>query len=695
MSTRFPGRAAIAARIAALTAVAAATLIASATATAGRPQPAAVDAGRAVRLVPADAARPAAQPDPGLVDIELEAFDGDAFPPEGWRTFDNDALARRREETYVWGQADCDLPDGAGNRFAAWSVGGGRLGAGLLCGVEYEEPTESWLVREGIDASAFAGGLVVSFDIRFDVPPWVERSPTDPDYVPPPVRVCGSTTTPGSFNCRGVFGPAGSEGQWLSTGESPVVLRTTAGQADAAIAFIHTDGEPDGLYSGVMIDNVRIQGLGEPPEPSPTPVGHVPSATPVPPTSVPTIPPTPYTPRDALRAYLPVAQRAYDALVDAPGVVPTALPGRADVVFGTDVDGTGRVENAGHRFDFGIRRLCAKESWYDVAPGTTVRWQWYQFNPGQQRFDEIPGEPLNSSEVAQTAQGFASQCIRYVDPEGGEVPVPANRYKVAVYLRGEAYPIASGVAEVVGGSGPQPTAGPSPTPKPLPEGCSDPLLNGDFEAGPGNGWIERTPSGEPIIRTEVALESTYAALFGRHLGSQESLASSVIVDTLPADRIESAELRFALAIVTDETTGNGVNDDLFAVGVINEALTIDVVAAVSEESFAPQQWRGLTADMTEAFEQRPEYERVALGFVTQQSPANATNFIVDNVVLEICLTSGQRLELPLDGGSFGGPGGALDLDVADALAAIGRADVLSERLEGRAPLPDGWRPSVR
>lgn len=697
MITRRPGRAGIAARIAILALAAFAAAAAAATAAAGPTPPSSVAPGdgEAVWLEPAAAgARPAAQPDPGLVEIELQAFDGDAFPPEGWRTFDNDALARRREETYVWGTADCDLPAGLGNRFAAWSVGGGRLGAGLLCAAEYDQPAESWLVREGIDASAYAGGLVVSFDIRFDVPPWVERSPTDPDYVPPPVRVCGSTSTTGSFNCRGIFGPPGTEGRWLNTGENPVVLRTTAGQADAAVAFIYTDAEPDGLFSAAMIDNVRIQGLGEPPEPTATPEGHVPTVTPVPTTPVPTVPPTPFTPRDAQRAFLPVAQRAYDLVADSPGVVPTALPGRVDVVFGTDVDGTGRVDNAGYRFDFGIRRLCAKESWYDVAPGTTVRWQWYQYNGGAGRFDEIPGEPLNSSEVAQTAQGFASQCIRYVDPDGGEIPVPANRYKVAVFLRGEAFPMASGVAEVVGGSGPVPTAGPSPTPKPLPEGCSDPLVNGDFETGPGNGWVERTPSGEPIIRTEIALESTYAALFGRHLGSQESLASAVVLDTLPADRIESVELRMALAIITDETTGNGTNEDLFAMGVINEALTIDVVAAISEESFPPRQWRGITVDMSEAFQRRADFERVALGFVTQQSASSATNFIVDNVVLEICLTSGQRLTIPLSGAQRV-PVGDVAMDVADALRHLDRADVGRAPLAERALLPEGWRTSVR
>lgn len=642
-----------------------------------------------------DMSGPAAQPDPGLTEIELQTFDGEPFPPEGWRTFDNEALARRREETYTWGPADCDLPTTAANVFAAWSVGGGRLGADLLCSADYTEPVESWLVRDGIDASGFEGGLLVSFDIRFDVPTWVERSPSDPAYVPPPVRVCGSTATAGSYGCRGISAPAGSEGRWVTTGPNPVALTMTAGQERAAIAFIYTDAVPDDLYSGAMIDNVRIQGRSAAVAPSPTPIGQVPTETGIPPTAVPTAVPTTFTPRNGQRAFMPFAIRSHDLVDDSPGVVPTALPGRVDVTFGTNVDGTGRVENASDRFDFGIRRLCAKEAWFDLAPGTQVRWQWYQYSIDRKRFDEIPGDQLNSAEVAQTSQGFANQCIRYVSPAGDEVPVPSNRYKVAVFLRGEAIPMASGVAEVLPGSGPQPTAGPSPTPKPLPEGCSDPLINGDFEDGPGVGWVERTPSREPIIRDEQALNSTYAALFGRHLGFQESMISTVVLDTLPADQIESVELKFALAVVSDETVGDSQNDDVFGVGVANEALTIDLVGAISEETYPLSQWQGLTVDMTAAFTKRTDFDRVSLGFVTQQSPADATNFIVDNVVMEFCLKSGQRLQVPVGRGPAILGGGPIDVDLAAALAGGESGAVRAVPLADRPALPMGWRTSTR
>jgi len=646
-------------------------------------------AGADAHAGPAAPAR-AVQPEPGITEVESQNFDGDTFPPEGWRTFDNEALARRREETYTWGRADCDLPVGAGNRYSAWGVGGGRLGDALLCGVEYDQPVESWLVREGIDASGFAGGLLVSFDIRFDVPTWVERSPSDPAYVPPPVRVCGSSATAGSFSCRRIFGQPGTEGRWVTTGANPVVLNMVAGQDSAAIAFIYTDSQPDGLYSGVMIDNVRIQGVSEAVAASPTPTGQQPTPTDPATTAVPTVAPTSFTPRDSQRAYLPAVIRSYDKVVDSPGVVPTALPGRVQVEFGTNVDITGRVENAGNRFDYGIPRLCAKQSWYDMPPGTSIRWQWYQYNAGAQRFDTIPGEQLNGSEVAQTPEGFANQCIRYVS-EGTDVPVPANRYRVEVFLRGEAIPMAAGVAEVVGASGPQPTAGPSPTPKPLPEGCSDPLINGDFEAGPDLGWIQRTPSGEAIIRTEAVLSGTFSALLGRHLGAQEALISAVNVATLPAEDIEHVEVKFRLGMVTDETLGNGVHDDLFVLGVVNDANTMDNLPALSEETLAPSgSARTITGDITQLFIERPDYPQVAFAFLTQQSATSATNFIVDDVVLDFCLTSGQIVRVALETPPTVLGAGPIAFD----RSAVGQAWPGSWGA-GAAALPEGWRPSIR
>lgn len=617
-------------------------------------------------LVPVAAAASRTAQEPGVDVIEELDFDDGIFPPAGWQTYQQ-GIDDPEQETYVWGLQDCDLPSLPGNVYAAWTSGGGRLGAELLCGQAYEEPVNSWLLRDPIDATDYAGGLRIHMRVKLDMPEWADTG--DPAQPPPPFRVCTTRNEDGDLRCRQITGPEG----WLTTGDSPPVFEWSAGLPEVRVLLVYVDQEPSGEHVGVYVDELKIEGLGEAGAETPTPgspTAVVPTNTPRPGEPTPA-PPT--SEPDQPTIYLPRLARNDD---QEPGPVPTAMPGAAAVIFGTRVDGTGQVEDPGYVFGE-IDRLCAKESWMDLPVGTDFGWRWFQQDPVSGDFVRIDSPDLDKTIQAEESQGFASQCIQYGDPDtGAPVPVPDGVYRVSVFLRGEDVPSVTRDARVLGGEGPTPaptgvpTAGPTPTPDtgpypPFPEGCSAPLVNANFEQGPGVGWDERTPNGDPIIREFAeAVEGDYIAMFGRFPGRQEVLISESWRQLVPDAELESATLRFKVAILTDEVP-NGQPDDLFGVGVLNETNDLDVALGISEESFAPNTWQQIAdQDITEYFLERAGYPTGTLAWISESSASEVTNFLLDDVELEVCTTSGERFVLPLSAPQSGDAGSAAPLRVS-------------------------------
>lgn len=610
-------------------------------------------------------------------EIELQDFEGDDFPPPDWSTWDNDAPEGGSEETYTWGIQDCDTPSDTLGLKAAWSVGGGRLGAELLCGGNYDQPARSWLMRSGIDSTIFPSGIQVNMRFKVDIP-------LDEAF-----QICASTESATTIACSNPLEP--TPGRWLSF-RDPIVFARAGGLENAAIFLRYEDPSPSGGETGVYVDDVLIEGLTGEAQPTvtSTPIdgpSPEPTASRPPPTD-----PGPLGPR----IFLPYVVDQHNAGTD-PVKPPTASPGRLAVEFAEDflVDGT--AITPGPRFSYGIVQLCAKQSWFDVMVGREIRRQWSAWNGSE--FRPLGGPDLNNALAVPTTNGFFEQCVQWEDVDRSPVPVPLGRYRVELFHGASTEPAASGIAEVLGSDPatsvpgtPVPTTTPTtaptgPPPTPEPGDCFDPVENGDFEAGPGEGWIERTVAVGGLIREERAFDgSRFGALFGTVLGIQETLQGQRAIPNRAEDAIEAATLRFVLLMVSEETAGAGAEDDVFGVCVGGNTDTdVECIARASEDTWPRGSWIAVEQDVTDYFVVRDNFDTSTLLFIAQTNATLTTNFAMDNVELEICLTGGERIIVPLDGVStFDGPSAPYRIgdELSESVPALRSAPEPSIQSEG-------------
>jgi len=471
---------------------------------------------------------------------------------------------------------------------------------------------------------------------------------------PEAFQICASTEDPATIACSR---PTDTTPRWFDGFETPLRFPRSAGLADAALVFIYLDASPTGGNTGAYIDDLVIEGVVEDapptvPAPSESPV-------PTPDATATRTPSGTAEPRDGRTALLPLAVSGF-GLDELPHPLPTAERGRLMVEFGTQVTEDGTVVGRGSRFAFGITTLCAKQSWEDLPVGTVLRRQWSgDLGSG---FEPLGDSELNNAQPVRGESGYVAQCIGYVNPDGGTVPIPVGRYRVELFVGDAEVPSAAAVAAVESdaattepppptpGTPPAPTVTPTEEPEPTPGGCTDPIENGDFESGPGVGWTESTAAAGGLIRTERPHPSggTYSALFGTVPGVQELLTANRRIRNLGPDELDAVSLRFDLLMITDETAGAGEETDLLAVCLGGDSPSdIKCVARASEDTWPPAAWVPVSQDMTEAFYPAPGFTNSRLVFVGQSNDTLITNYALDNVSLEICTVGGALMSIPL------------------------------------------------
>lgn len=629
---------------------------------ADRPAPLAVRAGLtagdglpladavAVEPLGAGVARPARRHQGGAVPVAEEGFEGD-FPPAGWTTFD----LRTRSggtENYTWGNQELIVALPAqgrpgGDLKAPWAIGGGRLGASLAPGSNYDQPLASALVYGPFDASDFDGGVQVDFLAYLDGPvDAVDGSLTS-------FGVCVTTPDPNNTPCRGLIvrpdATTDLRKRWLSLRE-PMKFPLAAGLPSVSVYFLARDDTPTGAHTGSLIDNVRIEGLSSSVPTATLEPGETPPPTTVPRTPVPEATLPPATP-DGRVAFLPLSARGVDKDVMAP-VQPTGLPGTVDVGFGTGVQPDGSLVGRSRRFGR-IERLCSVQRWSGVPIGTRMGVQWYESNGSRWNAIVLPSgnEDLNPVIQVGVENGGLQQCIYYDDG----TPIAPGRYRVAVFLRGETVAWGDEVAEVTGDGSAEPTPGgptpvPSATPK-LPDNCQNPVVNGDFELA-GEGWQGAARNGHELLRTP-GFASGIAAQLGGYDDAEDILLNTGRIDALPAEEIEAVTVRWAIGIDGTETRGNGDDADRFLIGVEGDdadhrrALFLSEDTAVDGALIPLQRWFPLQATMTDLWAKGDGYTTARLLLAARTNAANPTYFGVDNVAVEYCRKTGERVGLPV------------------------------------------------
>lgn|GEM_PF-5154471 len=584
----------------------------------------------------------------GAVPVVEEDFEGD-FPPEGWTTYDL-RVAQGQQENYTWGNQDVLLAAPApgrpgGGLKAPWSIGGGRLGANLSPGSNYDQPVATDLVYGPFDATDFDGGVQVNLLLYLDGP--VGFLPNGTNEVVLSFRVCASTPVPTELRCYSLNYRSGDgtdlRKRWLSL-QDPLKFPFAAGLPAARIYFRVEDATPTGTHTGSLIDNVTIEGLSSSVPTATLEPGVTPSATRLRETPAPSetpaseATPPPATPDGSSRAYLPIAVNNVDKDIMAPSQ-PTALPGSVVVGFGTNVLNDGTLVGQGTRFGR-IFQLCSAQRWTGLPVDTLMSVQWYEDVAG--RWQKIilsdGNERLNPTTKTTAASGFLSECVNAADGSALE----PGRFRVAVFLRGEAVAWADEVAEVTGNSGPGPTPSAVPT---LPANCQNPVVNGDFELG-GEGWSGRALNGHELLRTP-GFQSRFAIDLGGYDNAEDILVNSGKIETLPLEDIASVQIKLALGMLGNETRGNGDNADKFFLGVVGDAPTDQAAQWLSEDSpvggqlLPLGQWVPLSVDLKDLWAKRDGFNSAQIFFGATTNGSNPMAFGLDNVAVEYCRTTGE------------------------------------------------------
>ncbi len=582
--------------------------------------------------------------------VEEQGFEDANFPPEGWEIFDNISDTSGAGSVNGWSRQICQAWAGDAS---AWSVGGGSQGSQLTCGGGFTQAQDNELRYTHIDASNFPEGLQVDF--RF----WVDwRVQDQGDVINNGFLACVRAVPGTDGNCvyfRDTPENPTPRKRWLGP-SAPLVFKQAANRPDAEVFFRFMDTAPDGAHSGVFIDNVVISGLAEAPTTTPTTVA--PTATRTPTRTATPGPSLTPTPRPASIIHLPMAMK--DADKDDPAMFPPPVASSATVEFGIEVQEDGTVVGKATQFQFGIMRLCSKMSWFGFTAGTQMRWQWYQWDGSA--FAEIPGAlngTIDAGEADWVRRCAASQ------QNGVPVPIPVNRYKVAVFVGDSSEPIGSGIAEVLDGPVPgQPTYTPTWTPQPTIAAsvtptakpgestrCEQPFENGDFERGPSVGWTLETNATQTDISRVIVRGSTidpnfpvpggeWLAVLGGGVNVRDGLYTP-LWDLPEASTIISATLTYYMGISTEETV-NGTNDDIVAplfLNQDNERIQVPD-SGISEENVTHDRWYRFRHDVTQLMTQRDGWNRARLIFVSSNSAAVPSVHLLDEVRLEMCVRTG-------------------------------------------------------
>jgi len=594
-------------------------------------------------------------------------FEDPAFPPGDWTLLDNVNGKTGRESRHAWSRQTCERDAATGGEASAWCSGGGLDGAKNACGENIGLGTEPWLQHPGFDISAYPAGIQIDLMAMLDTPVGKRV-----------LYVCAAPEGSTNFDCATLALPNEQlRARWLTL-QTPIYLANTAGLSTVQVAFVFNDKDGAGDYPGIFIDNVRIEGLSEPPataEASPTTTRR-PTSTRTPTrvrfTATPTARPT----QSKLRAYLPFLSMNKVGIEDH----------WIGITFGSEIGDENHVANPGKQFQFGTMSLCGEIAWGGFSPSTELRWQWYRRVNGV--FEEIPSATLNGSVVvSDEPEHFVSaNCLAAVE-DGAPAPLPVNDYKLSVFIEPETSAFNSETVaitdEVPPGKtpiGPRPTAGPtgrpSATPKATPGGehCQN-VDNADFERGPSTGWSLRTNVDPPndtvervirlssdVIQTPPEQLGEYLAVLGGGENVQDNLLSSEF--PLPeASEIVSATLNFDFLMFTDETR-DGTNDDV-AVGFFmnqdGQAVAIPGTG-ISEENIDPSRIYTLRdpVDVVSLVTKRDGWTSAQLGFQSANSDADVSFHVFDNIVFALCTRSllglpvGWSARVPL-GGAFSLP----------------------------------------
>jgi len=228
---------------------------------------------------------------------------------------------------------------------------------------------------------------------------------------------------------------------------------------------------------------------------------------------------------------------------------------------------------------------------------------------------------------------------------GWPAPVPVTLATSTARPTDTPYPTAT--------SSPVPTDTPPPTNTPLPtatlvpqQRCTDPIQNGNFEQGPGFGWLESSAANEPIVRTEQPYEGRYGAWLCGYNNAEDLIVAQRSIPNIPASQLVSATIEFHLGITSQELREGLEVDRLLLAFVDDQIEKVEPIDQWSEESLELGSWYRIHGDVTHLLTQRPGWNASFLSFFAKTDFSLVTSFFVDNVSLTICTRQGA-FTLPL------------------------------------------------
>jgi hypothetical protein len=577
-----------------------------------------------VRATRNAAARPAslAQDE---TDIFTQDFEG-VFPPPDWQVFDRLADTDPGVAHPVWDATDCTAPpQPAGNTRSAGAVAGGIP---IGCDDPYSSMVGTAMFAPRIDGRNFDGGVEMTM--------WWKFHMRDNENF-----VFCTFWGEGDEDLQ-CLAPTATETDWIQA--QPALFAAASNKEALDVAFFFFDDTPSGTNLGAWIDNILLVGLGTP----------RPTSTPGPTIQV----PTPI--RDTRPAYMPLSfkQAALDAL---PPV--TGLESGINILFGSKRDANGNVVDRRDTQQYGIWRLCQQAQWYGMAPGAVVKLQWYFGAPGDEPAAIAEENTnINPEFTIQAPDGRNPVgCVQNTE-DGRPVPINLGTWVVKAYVDGATEPAA--MSQIVVQEDPpagataratQPAPTPSPT-APAPDGCTNTLINGGFEAGPNQGWDVGSNLADPNSRDlervitvgPPTLDGIFKALLWGGARSPEATDPSAvhtllqIVDHFDPSQLVSARLTAFFGIATTEIMGDAVENDRLIAAWLNPADTSQfaVVMNATDDDLEPNTWYRLqeTNATTAALRVQPGWNQSALLFQLVQNATEQTRVVFDAIELRVCTT---------------------------------------------------------
>jgi|GEM_PF-6639604 hypothetical protein len=175
---------------------------------------------------------------------------------------------------------------------------------------------------------------------------------------------------------------------------------------------------------------------------------------------------------------------------------------------------------------------------------------------------------------------------------------------------------------------------------PVPPVCRDVIVNGDFELGPGRGWLEDSDSGQSIIRHTKPRFGEWVAWLGGMDSNEDVLTHVADIGHLPADvgrkgDIVSATLSFAWQIHSAEDVDYPSDRMIVALENMDGYRARPIVEISSE--YARRVWYPFVADLTEYLQLQDGWHRSRLVFRAITDDVAYTSWYVDNVSLVVCV----------------------------------------------------------